>query len=90
VNEFEIAVAGRFSALEFILEVLTANHLAFTDPATSAAFKADLVNREGRLRAGLMDASDMQKIAAETQRALENFVDKVTEREAELRSHLTD
>jgi hypothetical protein len=88
MDDFQIQVAGRLTALEFVLEVLLANNLAFMDEAASEQFKADLVSRKSYLRRGPVDADLMQAIDAETDTVMGRFVEKVADREAEIRQAL--
>lgn len=85
MNEFELAVAGRLSALEYVLEVLMANQLAFMPPQDSEAFKQALATREGYIKRGPIDVDVMQLLAVETAKCLQGFLAKVSEREEQLR-----
>lgn len=85
MNEFELAVAGRLSALEYVLEVLMANEMAFMPPQDSEAFKQALAAREPYIKRGPMDVEVMQLIAEETAKCLQGFLAKVSEREEQLR-----
>ncbi|MGN6496602.1 MAG: hypothetical protein ACTHK5_04580 [Tsuneonella sp.] len=88
MDDFSIQVAGRFTALEFVLEVMLANNLAHMPEEVSEQFKSDLVSRPGYIKRGPMDADAMQAIQAECTAVLARFVEKVSEREAELREKL--
>jgi hypothetical protein len=85
MDDFQIQVAGRLSALEFVLEVMMANTLADLDEATSNQVKRDLVSRPGYIQRGPVDAELVQAIQSETTAVLERFVEKVASREAEIR-----
>lgn len=85
MTEFELAVAGRLSALEFVLEVMMANHLSFMHEDDSETFKADLMARESYIKRGPIDVTIMQLLEEETSKSLEGFLAKVSEREEQLR-----
>lgn len=84
-SETEVQVFGRISAIEFVLEVMLANELASQDPADTEKFKADLVSKPGYLRRGPISASLVQALDREVKSSLENFVQKVSDREADIR-----
>ena len=88
MDEFQIAVAGRFSALEFVLEVLMANNLATMDRQSSEHFKSEMLDREGYITHGPIDVDDLQAIAEETQAVLRAFLAKVSNREEDVRRGL--
>lgn len=88
MTDFEIQVCGRLTALEFVLEVLLANELAFQPEDASEAFKNDLISRPAHIKKGPVDVDVLQAIQRQAKDGLENFVRKVSEREAELRTRL--
>jgi len=88
MNDFEIQVAGKLSALEFVLEVMMANELVRLHPDQSDTFKSDMMDRKGFIKNGPIDAEVMQQISRSLSENLQNFLDKVTKREADIRSKL--
>jgi hypothetical protein len=82
MDEFRISVAARFTALEFVLEIIVANAMLQMTDAQSATFKSEMTEQLGYIRNGLMDVDEMQAIAEQSQKMLENFFAKVSEREA--------
>jgi len=88
VTDLDVQVAGRLSALEYVLEVLLANELAFQPEDATEAFKQDLLARPGYIKRGPVDADRLALIEVECATVLGNFVDKVSSREAEIRSRL--
>ena len=87
-TETEIQIFGRLSAIEYVLEVMLANELANQDSESTAAFKSDLVAKQGYIRRGPVSIDLLQAIEAETKASLENFVRKVDERERDIRARI--
>lgn len=85
-------VAARLSMLEFLLEVSIANQLAVSDPQRSDAVKRDLVDRMKKPRAdsaaAIQDHPRAQVLVARSVEMMERFVQKLGERESEIRRGL--
>ena len=90
LDETEIAIAGRLSALEFVLEVMLANNLATLTKADADAFLADLVSRAPYLRKGPVDQEVLAAIVGEMQAVLHGFAGKVADRSDEIRQRMTE
>lgn len=88
MTEFEVQVAARFTALEFVLEVMIANQLAFMPAEASEDFKQALLDRQAYISRGPVDVNVMQAISAASEQVLQNFVTKVADREADIRDQL--
>lgn len=86
MTDFEVQLAGRLSAIEYVLEVLMANELSFQAKEYSDQFKRELAKRPGRGPARPVDAALLSRVAAETEEALTRFLERVDRREAELRN----
>ena len=86
MTNFEIDVMGKLSAIEFVLEVVLANELAQQPERSSEQLKRDMMDREGYIRKGPVDVAHLEKIRAAFSDSLANFLNKVTERESEIRA----
>ena len=85
MNDHDLAISAKIGMIEFMLEVLMANHVANMDQARSDSFKAELASRSSYLRFGILDAEYLQALATRVQRECEKFVAKVSEREQDFR-----
>ena len=80
----------KLTMLEYMLEVIMANNLAFTPEERSERFKQDLLSHELKLppRSGPVDVEDLAAFQGLVRADLENFFRKVSGREASIREVL--
>lgn len=88
MTDFEVQVAGRVVALEFVLEVMLANGLAIQPPERTEAFKNGLASEKAFMRQNPFDAHEAQAVEAEARAVMQRFVENVDKREANFRKHL--
>lgn len=90
MTEEELQVYARITVLEFVLEVMLANTLAQLDPSVSETFKRDLVSRPARLppKSGPIDVDVFGTYQAQIAADLEHFLEKVAQREGEIRAKI--
>jgi hypothetical protein len=84
-TEVEIAFAGKLSALEYVLEVMMDNELAFIPQESAERFRTDLLDRPGYIPRGPVDVELLPLLEATTSAELESFLGKVAAREADMR-----
>ncbi|QIK79092.1 hypothetical protein G7077_09485 [Sphingomonas piscis] len=85
MDEYQIQVAGRLTALGFVLEVLLANELAAQPVEHTEVFKQELLSGARFIQAKPQSVIALRAIQAEAASVLERFVEKVREREADIR-----
>jgi hypothetical protein len=88
MDDYQVQVSARLTALGHVLEVLLANEFAAQPEAANAHFKQEILSRAGYSQGGPLSSDLMQAIEAETNSVLARFVEKVSERAAEIRSEL--
>ena len=80
-------VTVRLTMLEYMLEVVVANNLAFVPEERSEQFKDDLLSRPMQLPhgSGPVDVADLAAFQGLVRADLENFFRKVSSRESGIR-----
>lgn len=77
----------KLTMYEYLLEVMLANNLAVLDEDRAAQFKSDVLGRPLKLppRSGPVDVDEIQAFQSLLRGEMENFLRKVSDREANLR-----
>ena len=70
MTEVELEMSARMSALEYVLEVLIANELAYQPREGTALLKKDLLSRQSWFRSELVDAEHLHALQAEMGKVL--------------------
>lgn len=73
MDEWEIEIEARLTALEYVLSTLLANGLAHQERANAEEFKESLLSTDGTL-SGLMEADRLEAIKSSTRSHLSRIV----------------
>lgn len=84
----EIDMAGKLSAISFVLEVMLANEMARWPEEDAANFRQDLISLNGQIARGPIDAGVVQAIQSAMAEHLAAFLQNVARREAMIRAQI--